>query len=231
MTSPPAPCERFESEGLLRLEQGLPLDDHFATCPDCLAARAAYARLQEEIAAAGADLEPPPYWQSRVRATIEARRRRSFRPWLWLGVPAGLAAAVLILVLVTGRWPAGPARQPPTLLAEIEPGPGAVRRGDEPHPGDRLVLRATPGTARHAELRVYRHDTELVLRCSSEPPCVRRGSELRATLVLDAPGFYQPLLLVSARPLPAPSAGLDRDAGAALAAGAEAHLGPEIRVR
>jgi hypothetical protein len=221
-------CDRFESEGLLRLEQGLPLDGHFETCPDCLAARAAYDRLQEEIAAAGEQYEPPAYWQNRVWAAVEARRERPLRSWRWLWVPAGLAAALLI-VFVIGRRPGGPALA--ALQVEIEAGPGAVRRGDEAHPGDRLVLQATPGTATYSELRVYRHDTALVLRCSSEPPCARQGDELRATLVLDALGSYQSLLLLSEKPLPEPSSDLDRDADAALAAGAEIQLGREIRVQ
>lgn len=32
-------CQRFEQEGLLRVERGLPLDAHFDTCPACRAAR------------------------------------------------------------------------------------------------------------------------------------------------------------------------------------------------
>lgn len=221
-------CDRFESEGLLRLEQGLPLHGHFETCPDCLAARAAYDRLQEEIAAAGEQYEPPAYWQSRVWAAVEARRERPLRPWRWLWVPAGLAAALLV-VFVIGRRPEGPMLA--ALQVEIGAGPGAVRRGDETHPGDRLILRATPGSATYSELRVYRHDTELVLRCSSELPCARQGDELRATLVLDALGSYQSLLLLSEKPLPEPSSDLDRDADAALAAGAEIRFGREIRVQ
>ncbi len=223
-------CDRFENEGLRQLEQGLPLGDHFETCPDCLAARAAYDHLREEIAAAGTQYEPPPFWQAQVWAAVEARRERPLRPWRWLWVPAGVAAAVvIILLLVTGRRPEGPALA--TLRVEIESGSGDVRRGDEPHPGDRLVLKAATGAARFSELRVYRHDTALVLRCSSEAPCIRQGGELRATLLLDAPGSYQSLLLLSEKPLPAPSSDLDRDSGAALAAGAEIRLGREIRVR
>jgi hypothetical protein len=221
-------CDRFENEGLLRLEQGLPLGEHFDTCPDCLAARAAYDRLREEIAAAGTQHEPPPFWQAQVWAAIEARRERPLRPWRWLWVPAALAAAVLI-VLVIGHRPQGSALA--TLQVEIESGSGAVRRGGETHPGDRLLLKATTGTAHYFELRVYRHDTALVLRCSSEAPCVRQGDELRATLLLDAPGSYQSLLLLSEKPLPEPSSDLDRDSGAALAAGAEVRLGREIRVQ
>lgn len=222
-------CDRFEREGLLRLEQGLPLDEHFETCPDCRAARAAYDRLRNEIALAGSRREPPAHWQARVWAAVERRSKRSSLSWRWLLAPGVAAAVAAVLLLVVGRAPEGPTFA--TLQVETETGGGAVRRGDEVHPGDRLILRATTGGARHAELRVYLHDTELVLRCSTEPPCIRHEDALEATLVLDALGSYQSLLLVSDRPLPEPSSGLDGDAGAALAAGAQVRLGEEVPVR
>src|SRR5262245_39201357 len=40
--APVSACRRFETEGLLRLESGETLDEHFERCPDCLAARTAY---------------------------------------------------------------------------------------------------------------------------------------------------------------------------------------------
>lgn len=222
-------CDRFETEGLLHLEQGLSLDDHFATCPDCLEARAAYERLTAALATAGQAHEPPPFWESRVWAAIEARRARRRRSWwTWWLVPAGLTAALLV-VLVPHRPPGDPNLA--ALEVEVEAGQGTVRRGEEAHPGDRLVLRANAGAAENAELRVYRNDSSLVLQCSIEPPCERAGAELRAALVLDTRGTYQTLLLLAEGPLPTPGAGLDRDASAALAAGAEVVVGTEIQVR
>jgi hypothetical protein len=221
-------CRRFEEEGLLRLEQGLPLDDHFSTCPDCLAARAAYDRLREEIAAAGDGLEPSPGWQAGVWAAIEKRKTARRRPWgWWLLLPA--AAAVLLAVLLLR-----PATPPPTQLAlavEVEAGTGAVRRGAEAHPGDRLRLRASTGKASHAELRVYRNDRSLVFRCSTEPPCQRREGALEALFLLPSVGNYQSLLVTSDRALPEAGASLDADVAKALDAGAQATLGPEIDVR
>ncbi len=220
-------CDRFEREGLLRLEQGLPLDEHFSTCPDCRAARAAYQGLRAGLAETGAGYRPPPDWQARTWAAI-ARRRDRRRRYLWTLAPAGLGLAVLALVLIPSL-PRAPLV--PSLAVEIAPGAGPVRRGVDAAVGDRLRLRAETAGASHAELRVYRNDSELVLRCSGEPPCERQETVLRASFELTSLGAYQSLLLLSDAPLPAPGAGFDADTGAALAAGARLELGAAVRVR
>lgn len=219
-------CDRFETEAVLLLERGLPLDEHFSACPDCLAARAFYDRLREALAAVGEGDQPPVGWQAGVWERIEQRRgRRRWRPW-WGLVPAALAASLAAVLLVRTPEPA-----PVFLKAEIEAGP-SVQRGEEAKPGDSLRLTASTGGARHAELRVYRNDAELILRCSTESPCSRKGEDLQATVVLDGIGRYQPLLLLSKNPLPEASAGsLDADTDAALAAGAEIEMGSEVVVR
>jgi hypothetical protein len=220
-------CDRFETEGLLLLARELPLDEHFAACPDCLAARAAHERLRARIAALGEEDEPPVGWQARVRERIDQRRERRRRGWQWWLVPAavGVAASLAALLLIR---PPGP--QPPSLRVEIQAG-ATVRRGGEAQPGDLLRLTAATGGARHAELRVYRNDTELVLRCSTGRPCSRRGEELRAAVPLDVIGRYQPILILSKNPLPSPESDLEKDTSAALATGADVRLGSEIVVR
>jgi hypothetical protein len=223
-------CDRFETEGLLLLEQGLPLDEHFAACPDCRAAQAAYEQLATEIAALGAGDEPLVGWQARVRERLDQRRERRRPRWTgWRGwmVPIGVGVAASLAVFFLLR-PPGP--QPVSLRAEIEAG-ATVRRGGEAQAGDLLRLTAAAGGARHAELRVYRNDTELVLRCSTERPCSRQGDELRAAVLLDAVGRYQPLLMRGDRPLPPLESDLEKDTSAALAAGADVKLGSEIVVR
>ncbi|MFP5287872.1 MAG: hypothetical protein ACLGI9_19195, partial [Thermoanaerobaculia bacterium] len=152
-------------------------------------------------------------------------RRRRWSPW-WIapvGIAAMAAMAALFLIWIPGQKPAG-------LRIEIEAGT-TVRRGAEAQPGDLLRLAAATGGARHSELRVYRNDTELILRCSSEPPCSRRRGELSASVVLDGAGRYQPLLIFSEEPLPDTAADLDADTDAALQAGAEVELGPRVVVR
>ncbi|HEV8582922.1 MAG TPA: hypothetical protein VGX68_27975 [Thermoanaerobaculia bacterium] len=217
-------CDRFETEAVHLLEQGLPLDEHFSSCPDCLAARAAYERLGERVSALSGDEEPPPGWEARVWQRIEDRRRSRHRWGPWWVVPVAVAAlAAFLFVRIPGQGP-------PSLRVEVEPGT-TVRRGLEAQPGDRLQLKATTGGVDYCELRVYRNDAELILRCSTEPPCSRRGRELRASVALDGIGRYQPLLLFSKRPLPASASDLQTDTGAALAAGADVELGSEIVVR
>jgi len=217
-------CDRFETEALLLLEQGQPLDDHFSSCPDCLEARASYDRLRGGLTSLGRHDEPRPDWQAAVWAEIDRRkeRRRRWSPW-WIAPVALAAMAALFLIWIPGQTPAG-------LRIEIEAGT-TIRRGTEAQPGDLLRLAATTGGARHSELRVYRNDTELVLRCSDEPPCSRRRGKLTASVVLDGVGRYQPLLIFSEKPLPDVASDLDADTDAALTAGAEVELGPRVVVR
>ena len=221
-------CDRFEAEAILRLERGLPLDDHFTTCADCQAARAAYDRLREGLAAVGDHLQPPAGWQERVWTAIEERQKHPRSRWLWIVAPAALAASLAGLLLV--RLP-GPGPIPAALHLEVVAGGAAVRRGVEAQPGDRLRLQATTGGAPNAELLVYRNDVDLILRCSTEPPCSRRGEELRASVVLDGVGRYQSLLMTSKAALPPVASDLEKATSAALAAGAEVELGPEVVVR
>ena len=217
-------CDRFEEEALLRLEQGLPLDEHFATCPDCREARAVYDRLQGEVAAAGAGEEPPAGWQARVRQRIGRRRTRR-RRWAW-GFGSVLSAAAVALLFVALPRP----ETPPSLRLDIVAS-AVARRGDEAHPGDRLTLAATLGDARFAELRIYRDDRDLVFRCLGSPPCLREDGTLSVSFELPSRGTYQALLLLSPKPLPPPTSGLDSDTSAALDAGAEVLMARQVTVR
>lgn len=222
-------CERFEREGLLLLEQGAALPEHFATCADCIAARRACEGLRAELATAMAGEEPPLGWQARVKAEIAARRRSrgAWRRWLWLAGPALAAAALLVLWVRTEREPG----EKLALVVEVQEGT-IVRRGKDAHPGDRLRLRGMTGGARFAELRVYRNDQGPFVSCSTEPPCRRVGETIELEFTFPAVGSYQPVILASENPIPAPSTGkLDPDAAEALTAGARVELGEGVRVR
>lgn len=219
-------CERFESEALALLERGEPLAEHFATCPDCLEARATYQRLRQDIAGIGADDEPPAGWETRVWARIEERKRKP--RWIWFLAPVGAAALAATLFFAVPRTPSAP-----SLVQEVVAG-GSVRRAAGAHPGDRLDLRAETAGSPHAELRVYRNERDLVLRCPSDagdPSCRRGGDGLRASLTLPSAGDYQAMLILDDQPLPPPGKGLDPDAGAAFAQDAQVLLGEEISVR
>jgi hypothetical protein len=216
-------CDRFETEGLLRLERGEPLGEHFATCPDCLEARALYERLRQDIAGIGADGEPPTDWEARVWARIEERRVKP--RWIWFLAPMGAAALAATLFFAMPRTPSSP-----SLVQEVVAG-GPVQRATGARPGDRLDLRAEAAGSLHAELRIYRNGSELILRCPGGPSCQHDGDELSAALTFPSAGDYQAVLVLDDEPLPLPGKGLDPDAGAAFAQDAQVLLGDEVSVR
>lgn len=220
-------CDRFEREGLLRLERGQPLDPHFESCPDCLAARARYERLRAELAEVGSNDRPADAWQAGVWNAIRQRAGRRRRRRIWLLAPAGAAALAVLLLLRAGPETA----LEPSIAVRVVDSGDAPRRGRDAQPGDRLELRGVTGGAGFAELRVYLNETELVLRCSSEPPCERRPGELRAVLELRWVGSYQAALFAGDEPFPEPLPDLDADAGRVLERGARVELAPTVRVR
>jgi hypothetical protein len=217
-------CDRFKREGLERLERGLPLDEHFESCPDCLTARESYARLRGMLDNSTPLEKPREGWEAEVRSRI-AQSEPGKRKWIWRLAPA----AAVILVVVAFQMI--PPTDEPQLTIEITRGDRPDRRGEDPHRGDQLTLDADTGAAPHAELRVYRDDTELILSCSDSPPCVLSGTRLSATLVLEQLGVFQPLLITSEQPIPPPGATLDEDAAAVLELGGSVVLSEEIRVR
>ena len=219
-------CSRFEEEALGRLEADLELDEHFATCPECLEARRAYERIQAEIRSLGAGETPAEGWEGRLWTKIRQAgpRRRTGLAW-WLSVPA---AAALVAVVLLGRRP--PADTGLTLAVQIEPDTREARRGGDARPGDRLTVSAALPPARHAQLRIYHNESRLACEASAQSDA-RRPLVLRAACRLDSAGRYQVLALVAEEPLPATLGHPDRDAGAALAMGARVKLGPDIHVR
>ncbi len=223
-------CDRFEREGLALLERDLPLDEHFENCPDCLAARETYARLRGMLDDSAPLETPREGWEARVRSTIAQPEPGGRKRIRWLAAAAAIIAAAFLLP-PGFRMLFQPTAEDPQLTFKIERGDRPSRRGEVPHPGDRLILQADTGAASHAELRVYRDDTELILRCSDSPPCVLRGTQLSATLALEQLGSFQPLLITSEQPIPPPAGTLDEDAAAVLSRDGRFVLSEEIRVR
>jgi hypothetical protein len=120
----------------------------------------------------------------------------------------------------------------PTIRIEVSRTSDRALRGADARPGDTIRLEARTGGAAFAELRLYLNDFDLVLRCSEEAPCERRGGRLEATFAIRSVGRYQGLLLASTAPIPPPSGeGLDADAGRARSAGASVGLPEEVLVR
>jgi hypothetical protein len=220
-----APCDRFEREALLELERGHALDPHFASCPDCLAAAGRHRALAEGLRTLAEGEEPPEGWRERVWEQAAARRTVGPRWWKSALVPAALAAAAALVLLLPR-----PAARPVSLDVDVLSGTGAPRRAASAAAGDRLSLHIPVGGRSHAELRLYRNDTDLVLRCSDQPPCRRDRSSLSAEVRLETMGRYQAVVVVSTHPAPPAGNGLDRDSAAALESGAAVFFGREVVV-
>ncbi len=227
-----APCDRYEREALLLLEEGRPLDEHFATCPECLAARAAHERLRAALLTP-IDAAPRAGWEAGVLSAIDrAPARRS--PWArrapWMAGAMAAAAAVSLVVIRTR-----PLDDALALDAAVMPGDAAQVRGAGTHVGDLLQLHAR-ARGRFAELRVYRNDRELVMRCA--PPqssgadfkCTRDGSALAGELRLPSVGAFQAFVAASDKELPPPASTLGEDTERLIASGAKVALGPSVRV-
>ena len=99
-------CDRFEREGILRIERGLSLDAHFDTCPACEDARQKYETLLARLPSAQPEVSPPLGWQSRVLQA--ATERDATRPMLSLtGFGAGFGRPQIFKLRWTAMAAAG----------------------------------------------------------------------------------------------------------------------------
>ncbi len=229
-------CRRFESEGLEQLEAGLPLAEHFSSCPECVEQRASYEALIRSLGELGAAEHPAADWKQQVRRRLRDRRGEQTQPTqplhrrLW--PPAALAAAAALAVVVLGpRWSESPEL---ALVGRVEQGE-VTFRGESARPGDVLVLDAEGDPNQHLELRLYRNNRQLIARCPSseinQTVCTASRGRLGLRATAEAVGRYQPVLLQSPEALPPPAGDLEVDLEAILEAGGRVELGDDIIVR
>jgi hypothetical protein len=213
-------CKRFEEEALLHVERGLPLNAHFGTCPACRSARASCEQLFARLGGLGHAHAGRSDWRAQVWSGVSSRpaRRPARAPW-WLALP--MAAVAAGAFLLSRAAPAGPAL---ALALHESVQDGTSMRGRHAQPGDTLEIRVLTGGAAQAELRVYRDDHELIVRCADEPPCTRHGDAITASLVLGERGKYQIAFLHGEQALPAPTHELDHDLAMAQTMGAAVDL-------
>jgi hypothetical protein len=225
-----ATCDRFAREGLAQLEEGAALDPHFAACTDCGAQRRAYATV---LGALGRprDAQPAPGWEERVFEQVAARGRRRGPGWLRRGALFAVAAAAAVAApFLWGKRAADPAAFPLRLAVEVVADPNAQLRGQSARAGDRLALWAQVPTGQTAELRVWRDEAELVLRCPGAERCRRAGAELTGELQLPSVGRYHALVVSSSGALAPPLPRFDQDAAALLEAGAQVEVAEPVDV-
>lgn len=224
-------CERWETDGLLALERGEPLDAHFETCPDCLAARRAGEAVIDQLMQASAGWQPPGDWEARVFARI-AREQPARRFAWWQVLFPVLAAAGLAIWLVRPGTPGAGTETgaAPLGLSLSVVDAAQVVRGETPKPGDALSLRVATGGAAHVALRVYRDDRTLVFACGHADACPRTADAVVTQVKMDAPGEYRTLLIGGAAAVPAPAGSLDADMARAREAGLTVVPGEVVRV-
>jgi hypothetical protein len=161
----------------------------------------------------GREHEPPPGWEARVLAAVQARPNRTTRWTWWLTLPA-----VALVAIVIALWP----RAAPSgvdLALEITAA-GPIVRGNSAHVGDLVTATASGGARNHA-IWVYRDD-ELIAVCPGSSLCEISGDTARAILALGAEGMYAFVALSSARPIPPAHGSYDLDLVTAADAGAMA---------
>ena len=229
MTAPASGCDQFDARELLRQERGEPPDPHLGTCPECQQRLARTQALRQALGQIPIE-KSTTSWEQAVWGRIGAGgARKPQRRRLWLGLPVLLAAAgVLLLIRSPGRSPVeGTA---PVLALAFEAGPERLRSGG-PAVGATVVVDGTAVQHDHAELRIYRDDAGLLLRCSTEPPCQRRDGRLGARFTIPAIGRYRVLLLQAPVPLPAPGRdGYDRDVAAVTGVQSSVHVEQSFEV-
>ena len=199
-------CNRFEKEGLLILQKGGQLDEHFSSCQACIDARQKYESLENLILSADSTSVPAAGWQERVLESVEKQ------PSGWKGfwpksIAAGFAAIMVTGVLVNqyatnSRSPAG--------LEIMLASSGQTYRGAAAKIGDTMQISA-PGTeAKFIQIRIYR-DGRLFDYCGIKSPCeLVEGVAIRATK-LSALGDYQTVLIQSDKGIEFSSNRLEQD--------------------
>jgi hypothetical protein len=192
----------------------------------------AHDRLAAALAALPA-VPSDPGWQDRILAHIDGppsgsvvplRPRRPRLRWVAVAAPALAAAAAVALWL--GR---DPRRADPELLSVTVRAGEAPRRGGDPATvGDVLEASAPAG----AELRIYRGDHALIVRCPGDAACASSGDGgARVAWPLTAPGRYRAVALSGPAASTVPRSGdLDADLAAAARAGVRVTAGPAIDV-
>ena len=167
------------------------------------------------LIAALPDEPPPPGWQADVRRALAAERREpaaTRRRWVpGTGAALAFAAAAVVLLRAAPVTPVTPVE--PIMHVPPEDGalsirvvrhgahddtPGAAPPGDivrgaggDAALGDMLRVEAPAGAG---ELRIYRDDRDIVLRCPGDG-CTPAGSSVVAQLRIRAPGVYRAVVL------------------------------------
>lgn len=219
-------CTRFEDEGLLALERGEALSKHFSECVDCIEAQSAYLKLKNTLALMNADEHPADDWQQKVLQSIRQSQqttRRTITPLVKIAASVAMITITALLLLQFNNLP----NSSEQLIVAVVSG-SANYRGAEAKVGDSLQLSFDESNAKYSELRVYL-DSRIHFLCNSE--CIEQNKDLSESVLLEAVGEYQSVLIQSHKPIVVPSNLLDADILLAREQGAKVVIAEVIIVR
>jgi hypothetical protein len=176
----------------------------------------AYRRVAALIAALPDDASPAG-WQDEVMALLPPRDQlapRRSRRAAWAAATAAIAAAAALVLWLQIKPPPPPPREP--IASRIVPGGGVRGLGEiSAALGDLLVFDAAATAG--GELRIYRDDREVVVRCPGDAACGAGPDRIAAVLRVTAPGQYRAVYLPppsSGGAVRAPTGTLDGDVAA-----------------
>ncbi len=189
------------------------------------------ATVAHLLANTGREVDEDDAWKHQVLQAVRAEPAVAPRTrWLSIAVPTAAAAALMLWWSVPA--PAPQVRQASEPFVEIvDVVTKSGRRGDAYHPGDRILLRASPnGSTVVDSLRVYRGRRTLVASCPADPECEQwQDTGWQLWLRLRSRGTYQPVVVRG--PAAPPTQSLDDDVEAIRQAGGEITLGEAFEVR
>lgn len=116
--------------------------------------------------------------------------------WIALGTTLAALAAVVLWRQLPGAPDVDTVADGTPLTRVVHRAGSRAGLGNDATVGDTLHVEVNePGPG---ELRVYRDDQEVVMRCPGPPPCVRSARRLEGELRLAAPGQYRAVYLMPA---------------------------------
>jgi hypothetical protein len=144
------------------------------------------------LIAALPDEQPPPGWQLVVHRALaaEQRKRATVRRRRVPGAAAALAFAAAAVLLRAGPVARDPLDDSAPSIRVVR-GESARGDGGDAALGDTLHIEAS---VIGGELRIYRDDRDVVLRCPGDP-CTSTAGRMIAELRVSAPGVYRAVAL------------------------------------
>jgi hypothetical protein len=233
-------CEHLEDSDVLA-DLGEISDLHVEQCARCRGRLPGYHQIAQWIAEAETTYAPPSDWEQRTLARVAASSVRPRRPTL----AAALRLACVSLIFIIGVYSVirmkGDAASPgkagadqiasAALRVELideagwraapqQPADSAEGVPSSGHPGQLLRARASVGSARYFEIRVYRSSRDLLVRCprAGAAECPESGGPSLSWKITSV-GVYQVILLTSQHPIASPRGAFDQDVAAVLDAG------------